>query len=222
MKKMITIAALFGIITAAHASYNYGQNYGQGGNGYQGMGQGNSQGYGNGYQGNGQGYGQGGNGQGYGQGYGQSGQGGQGYGHSGNNNGGSIIQSSLNSVYINNVLKVVNALPDDDDLGRALVAFSVPHSQEPAATVCVFKDRSGMYRTHSKNPKANGQITSTGDLNAYNSAVFGKKVGDQVSFQTPKNLDGSGNEINRYQGYVIAESSTDQSESICIVRMQVN
>jgi hypothetical protein len=217
MKKMITIAALFGIITAAHASYNYGQSYGQSGNGYQGMGQGNSQGYGNGYQGNSQGYGQGGNGQGYGQsGYGQ------GYGQNGNSHGGIIIQSSLNSVYINNVLKVVNALPEDDDLGRALVAFSVPHSQEPAATVCVFKDRSGMYRTHSKNPKANGQITSTGDLNAYNSAVFGKKVGDQVSFQTPKNLDGSGNEINRYQGYVIAESSTDQSESICIVRMQVN
>lgn len=214
---MITIAALFGIITAAHASYNYGQSYGQSGNGYQGMGQGNSQGYGNGYQGNSQGYGQGGNGQGYGQsGYGQ------GYGQNGNSHGGIIIQSSLNSVYINNVLKVVNALPEDDDLGRALVAFSVPHSQEPAATVCVFKDRSGMYRTHSKNPKANGQITSTGDLNAYNSAVFGKKVGDQVSFQTPKNLDGSGNEINRYQGYVIAESSTDQSESICIVRMQVN
>ncbi len=210
---MITIAALFGMITAVNASYNYnGQSYGQGG--YQGNGQSYSQGgNGQGYQGNGQG----GNGQSYGQSYGQGGN-----GQGSNSQGGGVIQGNLNSTYITNVLKVVNALPEDDDLGRALVAFSVPHSVEPAATVCLFKDRSGMYRTHSKNPKANGQVTSAGDLSAFNSSIFGKKVGDQVSFQTPKNIDGSGNEINKYQGYVIAESSSDQSESICFVRMQIN
>lgn len=122
------------------------------------------------------------------------------------------------------VTKQFNRLQKDQAFAAASTVL-VP-SGIRAASICIERRGSDLFRFHSHNANAQGQITSALDIDAFNKLFQAKVIrGTPFVLNVPKNLDGSSPEIkNRYVGIVFLQNGdgTTTGDYFCFARYQNN